>query len=389
MTQPIPYKIAIPDSKLNAIRSRVESYQWFPAPENEQGFAYGMSTPVLKDLQQYWLNDFDWRAAEANLNKHPQFKASIDGLDIHFIHVVGEAQGKRPLLLTHGWPGSTFEFWESIGPLAYPSQHGGKAEDACDLIIPSLPGYGFSGKPASPFGQRATAALWDTLMHDVLGYHTYLAQGGDWGAMVTSNIGLHHGIHDDKGGCKAIHLNMMGFRPTPGVPQSQEEIDWLTQTGTNMQAEGAYFMEQSTKPQTLAMALMDSPMGTAAWILEKFHGWSDLKEGNLYSVYSKDQLLTNVMIYLVNDAIATSVWYYNAFLQEGGAALPEGVRCETPTAFAEYPGEEFLIPPPRSWAERAYNITHWSNMPRGGHFAAMEVPDLFVEDIRKWARDYD
>ncbi|MCL4133198.1 UNVERIFIED_CONTAM: hypothetical protein GTU68_008926 [Idotea baltica] len=345
-----------------------------------------MSTPVLKDIQTHWLTQYDWRAAEADLNKYPQYKANIDGLDIHFVHVVGEAGGKRPLIITHGWPGSIFEFWESIAPLAFPSQHGGKAEDAFDLVIPSLPGYGFSGKPASPIGQRATAALWDKLMRDVLGYNTYLAQGGDWGAMVTSNIGLNHGAHDGKGGCKAIHLNMNAFRPALAEPQNQDEIDWLTRSAAAMQAEGAYLMQQATKPQTLAMALMDSPMGTAAWILEKFHGWSDLKDGDLYSVYSKDQLLTNVMIYLVNDAIATSVWYYNALFQEGGPALPEGVRCETPTGFADFPGEQYLLAPPRSWMDRAYNVTHWSKMPRGGHFAAMEVPQLFVEDIRDWAK---
>lgn len=388
MTSPTPFKIAIPDDKLAAIRSRVEAYPWFPAPENEQGFAYGMSTPVMKNLQQYWLSGYDWRDAEETLNTHPHFKAEIDGLDIHFVHVVGEAEGKRPLLITHGWPGSVFEFWDCIGPLAFPSQHGGKAEDAFDLVIPSLPGYGFSAKPASPLGQRATAALWDSLMRDVLGYDTYLAQGGDWGGMVTSWIGFDHGAHDGEGGCKAIHLNMIGLRPTPATPQNQNEIDWLTHMQGAMQAEGAYFMEQSTKPQTLAMALMDSPMGTAAWIIEKFHGWSDLKDGDLFSVYTKDQLLTNVMIYLVNDAIATSVWYYNAFFQEGGPALPEGARCETPTAFANYPGETIYTAPPRSWCERAYNITRWEEMPFGGHFAAMEVPDLFVDDIRAWARRF-
>ena len=313
----------------------------------------------------------------------------MDGLDIHFVHVVGEANGNRPLILTHGWPGSFNEFWDAIGPLAFPSQHGGKAEDAFDLVIPSLPGYGFSGKPASPLGQRATAALWDKLMRDVLGYDTYLAQGGDWGGMVTSWLGLKHGAHDGKGGVKAIHLNMIGFRPSPPTPETPEETKWVTSTQAAMQAEGAYFMEQSTKPQTLAMALMDSPLGTAAWIIEKFHGWSDLSKGGLLDVYSKDQLLTNVMIYLVNDAIATSVWYYNAFWQEGGPGLPEGVRCETPTGFASFPGEKIFSPPPKSWCDRAYNITHWSEMPRGGHFAAMEEPTLFVEDVRKWARAFD
>lgn len=386
MTAPTQFKINVPDEKLAAIRARVEAYRWFPAPANEQGFAYGMSTPVMQDIQRYWLDTYDWRKAEAELNRWPQFTAEVDGQRIHFVHVVGEAKGKRPLLITHGWPGSVYEFWQAIGPLAFPSEHGGKAEDAFDLIIPSLPGYGFSGKPASPLGQRATAALWDKLMRDVLGYPTYLAQGGDWGSMVTSWLGKNHGTVDGKGGCRGIHLNMMAMRPTPAVPQSPEEIAWLQRSQMMMQMEGAYLMQQATKPQTLAMALMDSPMGTAAWILEKFHGWSDLRERGLLDVYTRDQLVTNVMIYLVNDAIATSVWYYNALFQEGGASLPEGERCETPTAFASYPGEEYILAPPQSWAKRAYNITRWTEMPKGGHFAAMEVPEIFVADLRDWAR---
>jgi pimeloyl-ACP methyl ester carboxylesterase len=386
MTTPKPFAIRIPDEKLAAIRARVEAYSWFPAPANEQDFAYGMATPVMQDIQRYWLETYDWRAAEAELNRWPQFTAEVDGQAIHFVHVVGEAKGRRPLLITHGWPGSVYEFWQAIGPLAFPSEHGGWAEDAFDLVIPSLPGYGFSGKPASPLGQRATAALWDKLMRDVLGYPAYLAQGGDWGSMVTSWLGKNHGTADGKGGCRGIHLNMMAMRPTPALPQTPEETAWLQRSQMMMQMEGAYLMQQATKPQTLAMALMDSPMGTAAWILEKFHGWSDLRERGLLEVYTRDQMLTNVMIYLVNDAIATSVWYYNALFQEGGASLPEGERCETPTAFASYPGEEYILAPPQSWAKRAYNITRWTQLPRGGHFAAMEVPEIYVADVRDWAR---
>ena len=386
MTTPKPFAIRIPDEKLAAIRARVEAYSWFPAPANEQDFAYGMATPVMQDIQRYWLETYDWRAAEAELNRWPQFTAEVDGQAIHFVHVVGEAKGRRPLLITHGWPGSVYEFWQAFGPLAFPSEHGGCAEDAFDLVIPSLPGYGFSGKPASPLGQRATAALWDKLMRDVLGYPAYLAQGGDWGSMVTSWLGKNHGTADGKGGCMGIHLNMMAMRPTPALPQTPEETAWLQRSQMMMQMEGAYLMQQATKPQTLAMALMDSPMGTAAWILEKFHGWSDLRERGLLEVYTRDQMLTNVMIYLVNDAIATSVWYYNALFQEGGASLPEGERCETPTAFASYPGEEYILAPPQSWAKRAYNITRWTQLPRGGHFAAMEVPEIYVADVRDWAR---
>lgn len=382
------FTIDVSDETLERIRARVAAYRWFPAPENAQtGWEYGMSSDVLRELQAYWLEDYDWRAAEVELNKYKHLRAEIDGLDVHFVHVVGEAGGKRPLLITHGWPGSVYEFWQAIPKLAFPSQYGGRAEDAFDLVIPSLPGYGFSGKPKSPLGQRATARMWDRLMREALGYDTYLAQGGDWGGLVTSWLGFDHG--PGKGGCRAIHLNMIGFRPTPATPQSEAEKQWLAGTQASMQAEGSYFMQQATKPQTLALALMDTPMGQAAWIIEKFHGWSDLSRGGLFEVYSKDQLLTNVMIYLVNDAFATSVWYYNALFQEGGVGLPEGARCETPTGFANFPGESLYAPPPRSWAERAYNIMRWTEMPRGGHFAAMEEPDLFTEEVRAWAREIE
>lgn len=383
MTSPTPFHVDIPQAKIEAILARVRGYLWFDAPDDEQGWERGINTAWLRDLCRYWVNGYDWRAQEAELNRFPQFMAKVDELDLHFVHVVGEAGGKRPLLITHGWPGSHFEFWGVIEKLAFPSRFGGNSKDAFDLVIPSLPGYGFSARPKKPFGQAATAALFNTLMTRVLGYGSYLAQGGDWGSLVTSYLGLNHGAH-----CRAIHLNMIGLRPTPATPQNDAESGWLMRQQAAMQLEGAYFMEQATKPQTLAHALMDSPVGTAAWILEKFHGWSDLGDhGDIYRVYSRDQLLTNVMIYLVTDSIATSVWYYRALMEQGGAQLPEGKRCETPTAFANFPGEHLIPAPPKSWVERAYNLTRWTDMTAGGHFAAMEKPDAFVADVRAWAAD--
>lgn len=387
MNEARPFKIKVEQSVLDRIAARVADYRWFEAPVGggEDVWAHGMSSAVLEDFVEYWCSDYDWRKAEADLNRYPQFKARIDGIDIHYLHIVGEAGGQRPLLITHGWPGSFYEFWDIIEPLAFPSRFKGQASEAFDLIIPSLPGYGFSGKPKTLLGPRATAALWDRLMRDVLSYSTYLAQGGDWGAMVTSWLGVDYGTYNHKGGCKAIHLNMIGLRATPAEPVTEAEHVWLTQTRQGMQAEGSYFMQQATKPQTLSFGLMDSPVGQAAWILEKFHSWSDLDKGDLWSVYTKDQLLTNLMIYLVNDAFATSVRFYQSFVFEGGPALLKGTRCETPTGFANFPGEALYKAPPRSWAERAYRITRWSEMARGGHFAAMEVPQLFAEEVRAWA----
>jgi pimeloyl-ACP methyl ester carboxylesterase len=382
------FSIDIPDATLARIRRRVAEYRW-PVEAEGAGWSLGMDADALRALQAHWLEAYDWRGCERELNQYPHYIAEVDGLDVHFVHVVGEAGGQRPLILTHGWPGSVYEFWDAIPRLAWPSRHGGDAADAFDLVIPSLPGYGWSGKPPAPIGPRATAALWDKLMREVLGYDTYLAQGGDWGAMVTSHLGHRHGTHDGQGGTLAIHLNMIGFRPTPATPQNEAETAWLTRTQAAMQVGGAYFMQQATKPQTLAYSLHDSPMGQLAWIAEKFHGWSDLREKRLLEAYTPDQLLTNVMIYLVNDAITTSVWFYNGFMAEGGPGLPEGERCETPTAFANFPGEALYAPPPRSWVERAYNLVRWSEIQTGGHFAAMEEPDLFVKDLRAWARELE
>lgn len=385
MSTPSHFRIAVEQEKLDYIHKRLAEYRWYPAPSDDN-WQYGMKTDILKEIVQYWLMEYDWRAAEDQLNRFPHFLTNIDGLDIHFVHVIGEAEGKRPLLITHGWPGSVFEFWECIERLAFPSRFGGSATDAFDLIIPSLPGYGWSGKPKKPLGQKATAAIWDKLMVDTLGYKSYIAQGGDWGGLVTSWLGVNHGR--GRGGCEAIHLNMIGLRPTPATPQSDEEIKWLTDIQAKMALGGAYFQQQATKPQSLAIGLMDSPMGQAAWILEKFHEWSDLGEdGNFLTTFSIDALITNLMIYLVNDAFATSTWYYSALFAEGGNALPENSRCETPTAFANFKKELLYSPPPRSWVERAYNLTRWTEFEQGGHFAAMEQPEVFCADLQAWARE--
>jgi pimeloyl-ACP methyl ester carboxylesterase len=381
--QPTPFRIEVPQAKLDAIRDAVAAYPWPPVPDDEgDGWERGCNSAWLKRAQAHWLDRYDWRASEAALNRWDQYKLTIEGQEIHFLHVVGEAGGNRPLLVTHGWPGSIVEFDRVIGPLAFPCQHGGTSADAFDLVIPSLPGYGFSGAPARPIGQRTTARLWRRLMTDVLGYSRFRAQGGDWGGLVTSWLGLDHGD-----AVEAIHLNMIGLRPTPAKPQTPEEAAWMAATAGRMQAGGAYFMMQATKPQTLALSLAGSPMGQAAWILEKFHGWSDPSLGDPDQVYGFDRLLDNVMVYLVNDAFATSVWYYRALFEEnGGVGLPEGKRVEVPTGFANFPGESLYAAPPRSWAERAYNVTWWNDMPHGGHFAAMECPDLFVQEVRAWAR---
>ncbi len=381
MSEPKPFKVDWSETDVRRVLDQVRHYPWPPAPAVEDGWLYGCDARFLEEICAHWADKYDWRAAQAELNRFPQFTARVEDFDIHFVHVVGEAGGKRPLILTHGWPGSHYEFWASIEKLAFPSRFGGDAADAFDVVVPSLPGFGFSSKPARPVGQRLTARLWNTLMTQVLGYGTYLAQGGDWGSMVTSWLGHDHGAH-----AKAIHLNMIGFRPG-GSPKTQEEIDWITRTAAAGDRLGAYLRLQVSKPQSIAWMAAGNPVGQAAWILERFYDWSDLRTKPLVGAYTKDQLLTNVMIYVMTGSFTTGAWYYRGLIEEGGPVLPEGVRCETPTAFANFPGEALYSAPPRSWADRAYNITRWTDMDRGGHFAAMEEPDLFVEDVRAWARE--
>jgi microsomal epoxide hydrolase len=381
MSKPQPFEASWSEAQVEAVLAQVRAYPWPPAPQVPDGWAYGCDGAYLKALCDHWTGAYDWRAALADLNRFPQFTARIEDYDIHFVHVVGEAGGKRPLLLTHGWPGSHYEFWQAIETLAFPSRSGGDPADAFDLVIPSLPGFGFSSKPARPIGQRATARLFNTLMTEVLGYGRYLAQGGDWGALVTSWLGHEHGVH-----VKAIHLNMIGFRPAGG-PTSEAEMGWIQRQQAMMEVMGAYFRLQASKPQSLAWLGAGNPVGQAAWIAERFHDWGDLRTKSMDEVFPKDRLLTNIMLYVMTGGFTTGAWYYRGLLEEGGVApLNEGERCETPTAFANFPGEPLYTAPPRSWAERAYNIVRWSEMPRGGHFAAMEEPDLFVDEVRAWAK---
>ncbi|WP_417459018.1 epoxide hydrolase family protein [Kordiimonas sp.] len=378
---PRKFTVQIPQCKIEDIKSRVKSYSWFAAPQDEEkSWSRGVNTSYLKELCDYWVCQYDWRANEAHLNQFPQFIETIDGIDIHFLHVRGEGSKSRPIILTHGWPGSHYEFWSVIEQLAFPSRNGGNPEDAFDVIVPSLPGFGFSGKPPKPIGPRATARLWNKLMTECLGYSRYLAQGGDLGSLVTSFLGL------DFDACVGIHLNMISLQPADSIPVTDEEADWLQVYATVHRTEGAYLHQHTTKPQTIAIALGDSPVGTAAWILEKVHGWTDLRAGSLKDIYSNDEILTNIMIYLVNDAISSSIWFYRGLIEEGNLSLSAEEHLSKPTGIANFLGEPVFNNPPRSWAERMFNIVHWTDIDQGGHFAAMENPKLFANDVQDFAR---
>ena len=374
-----PFRLAVRDETLDLIRAKVAGYPWNAMPPLD-GWAYGANLDYMKELCAYWVEGFDWRAQEAEINRFDNFKAPVDGLDIHFIHEKGSGPAPQPLLISHGWPGSVAEFRYIIEPLAHPERFGGSVDDAFDVVAPSLPGFGFSGKPDRPMGPRGMARLFARLMTDVLGYDSYIAQGGDWGGAVSSWLGYEHAP-----ACRAIHINIMTMRHPDG-PKGREEKAWAERFVKEQELENGYRTQQATRPQSLSYAMMDSPVGTAAWIVEKFNSWSDTRDGGIESAHSKDDLLTNIMIYLVTGTFATASWIYYGRREEGGRLLsPEGKRVEVPTGCALFP-EELLAWPPRSYVERVYNVTRWTEMPRGGHFAAMEQPVLLIDDIRAFAR---
>ena len=374
-----PFRINVPDKTLEQIHTQVADYPWHEMPD-DGGWAYGTHLGYMKELCAYWINEFDWRKQEAAINRFPHFIAPVQGIDLHFIQEKGDGPSPLPLIISHGWPGSIVEFLDIIQPLAHPQRFGGSEDDAFDVIVPSLPGFGFSGRPGRPIGPRKMANLFNQLMTDVLGYSNYLAQGGDWGGAISSWLGFEHAP-----ACQAIHINILTMRHPDG-PHGPEEEAWAVQFERDQLLENGYRTQQATKPQTLSYAMMDSPVGVAAWIIEKFNSWSDTDGDNIESAHTKDSLLTNIMVYLVTKTFNTASWIYYGRREEGGRLLStDNRRVEVPTAAALFPAE-LLAWPPRSYVERLYNITHWSEMPRGGHFAALEEPELLIDDIRAFAR---
>ena len=374
-----PFTIAVPDDVLVDLKARLSRVRW---PDEAPGpaWAYGTSLEYMKELVAYWRDKYDWRAAEARLNEARQFTAPVAGIDVHFIHEEGVGPRPFPLLISHGWPGSIVEFQELIPRLTDPARFGGRAEDAFTVVAPSLPGYTFSFRPHQPrFSVAEIADVFATLMTDVLGYRRFAAQGGDWGAFVTSVLGLKY---PDR--LAGIHINLLAVKRDVTAPPNPDadERRYLEQL-RQWQREGTgYQWIQGTRPQTLAFGLTDSPVGLAAWIVEKFRAWSDC-DGDVERCFTKDVLLTNVMLYWVTGAINSSFWPYYARMHEPWP-LPDGRRIEVPTGYAAFPHE--ILSPPRAWAERSYNIQRWTPTARGGHFAALEQPAALADDIREFFR---
>jgi len=374
-----PFKINISEETLENIYDKVKKYPWHEMPD-DSGWQYGTNLNYMKEISKYWVSKFDWKKNETEINKFSNFKTKIDNIDLHFIREKGSGKNSMPLLLCHGWPGSFVEFIKIIEKLAHPERFGGKVEDSFDVIVPSLPGFGFSSRPSRPIGPRKMASIFNDLMIKKLGYKKYLSQGGDFGGAISTWLG-----YDFPNTCKAIHINIMIVRHPDG-PQTQEEKNWDEKFEKDQLIENGYRTQQATKPQTLSYAMMDSPVGVAAWIIEKMNGWSDIKNNDIESIYSKDTLLVNIMIYLITKTFNTASWIYYGRREEGGRFLPkDGHRVEVPTAAALFP-KEYLEWPPKSYVERIYNVQRWTKMPRGGHFAALEQPDLLVKDIVLFAK---
>ena len=377
--EPRPFAIQVPDEVLADLRARLDRVRW-PDEAPGAGWAYGTDLAYLKQLVAFWREGYDWRANEARLNAYRQFTVPIADVDLHFIHEPGLGPDPLPLLISHGWPGSVVEFHKLIPMLTDPARFGGDPADAFTVVAPSLPGYGFSFRPNQPrFGIPRIAETFAALMIDVLGYGRFGAHGGDWGSFITARLG-----HDVPGHLLGIHLTMLPIRrdlPPPDRP-TEEEVRYLEELAAFQREETGYQLIQGTKPQTLAYGLTDSPVGLAAWIVEKFRTWSDC-DGDVERVFSRDELLTNIMLYWVTGAIGSSFWPYYARLHEGWP-LPAGAYIQVPTAYLAFPRE--IYRPPRSWAARSFNIQRWTPAPHGGHFAGLEQPELLAEDLRAFFR---
>ncbi len=375
------FTIQIPDSVLADLAHRLEATRW-PDELESSDWEFGSDLGYVRQLAEYWLHHYDWRREEAALNQLPQYRIALDGAYIHFLHVRGTGPAPLPLLITHGWPGSFVEMIKLIPLLTDPVAHGGKAEDAFDVVVPSLPGYGFSDRPTvRGMDPKKIAELWARLMQE-LGYTRFGAQGGDWGSAISIALGLDHAER-----IIGIHLNYIAGRLLLGGALNQPQEDELSrayqeQLRTWWEAEGGYSHEQGTKPQTLSYGLNDSPVGLAAWIVEKFRTWSDCG-GDVERLFTRDELLTNIMIYWVTETINSSVRLYYESRQRP-LSLSHTSYVHPPVAVALFPKE---IPmPPLALAKRGLNVVRWTEMPVGGHFAAMEQPELLANDIREFFR---
>lgn len=375
------FHIHVSDEILNDLKYRLDHVRW-PDTLEDSGWERGTDINYLKSIISYWREQYDWRAQERELNRFSQFRCNVDGIDIHFVHEKGKGPNPIPIILTHGWPDSYIRYQKIIPLLTDPASYGGNPKDSFDVIVPSLPGFGFSkASKDSSMNNYGISELWAKLMTEKLGYSKFAAAGGDVGSGVTRYLALNHpelliGIHlTDVGIIKTL------MNSQDNTELSEEELNYKKVASEWISNEGAYMSIQSTKPHTLAYGLSDSPVGLAAWIIEKFRGWSDCK-GDLSQKFSEDEVLTNIMIYWVTNTIGSSARIY----YENTHSLPPMGHIDVPTGIALFPADILL--PPKEWVIRNLNITHFTTLPSGGHFTAMEEPELLAEDIRAFFRPF-
>ena len=385
MSNVTPFTVNLAQAELDDLRQRLRRTRLAPEFGNDD-WRYGVNGAYLKDFLHYWETDYDWRQHEAAINRLPNYKTSIEGMPIHFIHVRGKGPKPVPLILSHGWPWTFWDWHKVIGPLSDPAAHGGDAADAFDVVVPSLPGYGYSTPLTTPgINFWRTADLWVKLMRDALGYDKFAAGGGDWGAILTAQLGHRYARH-----LLGIYLHLMVpldvfTAPFPG-PEifAPEEAEMFARNQKFFEGETGYSAIQATKPQTLAFALNDSPAGLAAWIIEKRRTWSDCG-GDVERRFSKDDLATTLTIYWTTQSFGNSArYYYECAHNPWRASHARQPLVEAPTGIGVFPHEVVMLP--RSWAERYYNLKHWTQMKTGGHFAPMEEPAALIEDIRAFYR---
>lgn len=387
MAAPERFRIEIPERELDELRERLDGVRWAGDFANEQ-WQYGAEAGCLRELAAYWRDGFDWRAQEAAMNVWPHYRVVLDGVPVHYMYVRGTGPAPVPIVLSHGWPWTFWDFHKIVGPLADPAAHGGDAADAFDVVVPSLPGYGFSSPLSVPgINFWRTAELWVRLMCDVLGYERFGAHGGDWGALITAQLGHAHaqrllGIHTNL----PVPLDLFGGGGPGDADYAVDEQDRLARTKRFWQTEGGYYALQTTKPQTAAFALEDSPAGLLAWIVEKRRTWSDC-DGELERRFTRDELLTTVSLYWFTRTIGTSMrYYYEAFHHPWRAAHDRQPVVEAPAAISVFPGEVIYMA--RSWVERYFDVRERTEHASGGHFAPMEEPQALVEDLRGFFRRF-
>ena len=381
----VPFSVAIPEETLTDLHERLAKVRWPQDFANSQ-WEYGTNLGYLKELVEYWRDEYDWRAQERAINSFSHYKTTIDGMPIHFIHEPGKGPRPIPIILSHGWPWTFWDFQKVIGPLSDPAVFGGDPADAFDVVVPSLPGYGFS-TPLTKTGINfwRTADIWVTLMQDVLGYQKFAAQGGDWGGLIGCQLG--HKYADRLFG---VHMNLIVpldhyLAPHPDASWfAPDEKDWYQGNQHFIEAESGYSAVQTTKPQTLAYALNDSPVGLCAWILDKRRTWSDCN-GDVEKRFTKDELLTTMTLYWATQSFGTSArYYYECLHNPWKPSHNRSPVVEAPTGISVFTKDVILMP--RRWAEGYFNLKRWTVMPSGGHFAPMEEPQLLVEDVRSFFR---